>query len=170
MPSANMVVPYRFSGFCMFRTSTSKQKHAIYIVGWFVLVHDRHLQESEPRCASSLFLLTVKADDINDCKVRCPPKPPRAPHIQKVSGSIPPGSSPVLLCLWAAGCWLLACCCCCGCCCCWCYSCCCCCCCCFRWCFWPCRWQWRFFFWRWGYKMVLLSVHICYWCWWRCWC
>ena len=22
----------------------------------------------------------------------------------------------------------------------------------------------------WGYKMVLLSVHICYWCWWRCWC
>ena len=48
--------------------------------------------------------------------------------------------------------------------------CCCCCCYCLWWCFWPCRWQWRFFFWRWGYKMVLLSVHICYWCWRRCWC
>ena len=54
----------------MFRTSTSKQKHAIYIVGGFVLVHDRDLQESGPRCASSLFLLTATADDIDDYKVR----------------------------------------------------------------------------------------------------
>ena len=30
--------------------------------------------------------------------------------------------------------------------------------------------QWSLFFWRWDYKMVLLSVHICYWCWRRCWC
>ena len=68
-----------------------------------------------------------------------------------------------------------SCCRCCSCCsCCWCCSgcccCCCCCCCCFVWCFWPCCWQWSFFFWYWGYKMVRLSVHTCYWCWWRCWC
>ena len=50
-----------------------------------------------------------------------------------------------------------------------CCCCCCCCCCCFWWCFWPYCWQWRFFFWSWGYKMVLLSVHIYYRCWWRCW-
>ena len=40
MPPANILVPYRFSGFCMFGTSTSRQKHAIYIVGWFDLPHD----------------------------------------------------------------------------------------------------------------------------------
>ena len=145
-------------------------------------MHDRDLQEREPRCASSLFLLTAKAHDIHDYKVRWSPKPPRAPHIQKVSSSIPPGSSPALLCLWAVcgllavGCWLavvaavavvavvagvalvavvvavvavvaaaVA----------------------------------AAFGGAsghasgnggWGYKMVLLSVHICYWCWWRCWC
>ena len=44
------------------------------------------------------------------------------------------------------------------------------CCCCVWWCSWPCCWQWSFFFWRWGYKMVQLSMHICYCCWWRCWC
>ena len=49
----------------------------------------RILQESEPRCASSEFLLTAKRDDIDDYKVRWPPKPPRPSHIQKVSGSIP---------------------------------------------------------------------------------
>ena len=43
MPSANMVVPYRFSGFCMFWTLPSKQKHAIYIVGWFDVLHDREI-------------------------------------------------------------------------------------------------------------------------------
>ena len=42
-------------GFWMFRTSTSKQKHAIYSVGWFDLLHDRELQESKPRCASSFW-------------------------------------------------------------------------------------------------------------------
>ena len=83
------------------------------------------------------------------------PRPPKPPHIQKVLGSIPAGSSSVLLLLLAVGCWLLAASCwllaswcCCGCCCCccfwWCLSpcsgaraiewcCCCCCCCC---CFW----------------------------------
>ena len=30
--------------------------------------------------------------------------------------------------------------------------------------------EWSFFFGRWGYKKVLLSVHICYWCFRRCWC
>ena len=55
---------------------------------WFA-TWSRILQESEPRCASSLFLLTAKGDDIDDYKVRWPPKPPRPPHIQKVSGSIP---------------------------------------------------------------------------------
>ena len=30
--------PYRLSGFWMFRASTSKQKHAIYSVGWFDLL------------------------------------------------------------------------------------------------------------------------------------
>ena len=39
-----------------------------------------------------------------------------------------------------------------------------------RWCLWPWCSQWSFFFWRWAYKVVRLSVHICYWCWWRCWC
>ncbi len=61
------------------------------------------------------------------------PRPPKPPHIQKVSGSIPPGSSLVLLSLLAVGCELLAvgflrCC---GCSCCRC----CCCCCCLWWCF-----------------------------------
>ena len=37
-----------------------------------------------------------------------PAKPLRPPHIQKVSGSIPPGPLPVLLCLLAVGCGLLA--------------------------------------------------------------
>ena len=42
MPSPNVGgVPYRLSGFWMFGTSTSKQKHAIYIVGWCDLLHDR---------------------------------------------------------------------------------------------------------------------------------
>ena len=48
-----------------------------------------------------------------------------------------------------------------------------CCCCCFCGCFWPCLWQWHlefFFLGRGVYIMVQLSVHICYWCWWRCWC
>ena len=54
MPSAKRVVPYRLSGFCMFRTLTSKQKHAIYIVRCFDLLHDRELHERESRCASSL--------------------------------------------------------------------------------------------------------------------
>ena len=48
-------VPYRLSGFWMFRASTSKQKHAIYSVGWSDLLHDRELQESKPRCASSFW-------------------------------------------------------------------------------------------------------------------
>ena len=48
-------VPYRLSGFWMFRASTSKQKHAIYSVGWFDLLHDRELPESKPRCASSFW-------------------------------------------------------------------------------------------------------------------
>ena len=30
------LVPYRLSGFCMFGTSTSKQKHVIYILGWLI--------------------------------------------------------------------------------------------------------------------------------------
>ena len=34
------------------------------------------------------------------------PRPPKPPHIQKVSGSIPAGSSSVLLLLLAVGCWL----------------------------------------------------------------
>ena len=36
-----------------------------------------------------LVPLTAKGDDIDDYKVRWPPKAPRPPHIQKVSGSIP---------------------------------------------------------------------------------
>ena len=89
----------------------------------------RNCRRASQDVASSFVLLTTKANDIDDYKVRW--------------------SSPVLLCLSAVGCWLLAwcCCCCCyGCCCCSCCCCCCCCCC----CFWCCCWQWRFFFWRWG--------------------
>ena len=47
-------VPYRLSGFWMFGTSTSKQKHAIYInlhcgMIWFAT------WSSKPRCASSFW-------------------------------------------------------------------------------------------------------------------
>ena len=96
--------PIGYQGFeCSGHQYQSRSMQFNYIVGWFDLLHDRELQESEPRCASSLFLFTANADDIDDYKVKWPPRPP---HIQKVSGSIPPGSSPVLLCLLAVGCWL----------------------------------------------------------------
>ena len=85
----------------------------------------------------------------------------------KVSGSIPPGSSPVLLFLLAVGCELLASFCCCGCCCCGC----CCCCCCFWWCFSPCCWQWNFLS---GARAIgaiewcCCCRCCCWWCFWPC--
>ena len=95
-----------------------------------------------------------------------PPKPQAqaTPHIQKVSGSIPPGSSPVLLFLLAVGCELSASFCCCGCCC-------CCCCRCFWRCFSPCCWQWSFFS---GTRAIgaiewcCCCRCCCWWCFWPC--
>ena len=68
---------------------------------------------SEVGCLSGALLLRLKtvkhppSQRKPQAQVQAP-RPPKPPHIQKVSGSIPPASSPVLLFLLAVGCELLA--------------------------------------------------------------